>query len=139
MLIAINHSMRRARLRRVAALLVMVIALAVAHGAVGAGHMSASTGNTMDPVGHLMSMGTGGGAAAIQDTSAPSLMTMCLAIVETAALVAGALALALALAAHVTFALLWPSRGLVLLRGPREALERRGRPPDLVALQVCVQ
>lgn len=74
----------------------------------------------------------GGGAQDPGDT----LMAMCLAIAQTAALALGALALAQALAAGLVlgFAPRWPPPPLVLV--PRIALSPRARPPDLSLLQV---
>lgn len=132
--IALNSQLRRGRrLALICFTLLLGMSLLAAHGAVSGGHMAAGHG------GHAM-VATGleapdAGADADADSGA-SLMTMCLAIVQAAALTLGALVLAAALAALLLRlpALPWSSHSTVLL--PTAALVRRARPPDLDVLQI---
>lgn len=134
MLIAINRSMRRVRSR--ALLLVAVLLLSgsvvLAHGAMGAGHMSAA----MPAMGMAGAEMTGGHAPLAAEGGSHLMLAMCLAIAETAAFALGALALGLAMRAlrrRLTPAF-WPPQPQYAL--PAVARIPRARPPDLSLLQV---
>lgn len=116
-LIAVNASLRRNRRRLGLVLATFALGLAVtaAHGAMGGGHMAGMSmaGEPTDVV-----------------------MTMCLAIVETAALTLGAVALSSALRCRhaLPHLLAWPVGPE--LASVASAPVPRGRPPDLSVLQV---
>ncbi len=137
MLIELNASLRRGR--RCATLLATVmLSLAVlsAHGAVAGGHMaSPAGGHAATSDGHAMGDATSDAAAGAREPGGAP-MAMCLAIVQTAGLALGALALARALAALLALGSVprWPTLPRVLT--PRVALAARARPPDLSVLQV---
>lgn len=116
-LIAVNASLRRNRRRLGLVLATFALGLAVtaAHGAMGGGHMAGMSmaGEPTDVV-----------------------VTMCLAIVETAALTLGAVALSSALRCRhaLPHLLAWPVGPE--LASVASAPVPRGRPPDLSVLQV---
>lgn len=120
MLIAINTTVRRRRRRLGLALTALVLSAAVVtgHGAMAGGHMGATTD------GDVLDDGTG------------AVLTMCLAIVETAALALGAVVLARALGLRrgLSRPIAWPAGPQ--LRPVAAVLAPRPRPPDLSLLQV---
>ncbi len=140
-LVALNTSLHRGRRRLGALLSTVVLSLAVvsAHGAVAGGHMAPMSSGQTPVAGGVHVMGT---ADATSDPTAAApepggtMMAMCLALAQTAALTLGALALAGALAAlHLLGSTVRrPTPRLVLT--PRAARAPRARPPDLSVLQV---
>jgi len=134
--IALNTTVRanRRHLALVAGILLSCLALVFAHGAIAGGHMTGmATGGHAIGV-HGMGDHRPDGAPA--DDPVAAMMTMCLAVVQTAALTFAALALLRALAARRVLSglLLWPRAGAVLL--PCAPVAPRARPPDLAVLQV---
>lgn len=134
MIIKLNTRLRRGR--RLTLLLVTVllgVSVVFAHGAVAGGHMAPAAG------GHAMVIGDhempAGNAESGSDPGA-SLMSMCLAIAQAAALALGALALAAAVAAQLPRLPAPPWSGGSAVLAPAAALMRRARPPDLAVLQV---
>ena len=120
MLIAINIAVRRSR-RRLGLVLVAVAlsaAVVTAHGALADGHMGGMTG------GHVMDESTG------------TVLTVCLAIVETAALTLGAAALARSLSSQRGLSRPIPGSAGPQLLATAAVLAPRARPPDLSLLQV---
>ncbi len=120
MLIAINIAVRRSR-RRLGLVLVAVALSAgvvTAHGAMADGHMGAMGG------GHVM------------DDSTGTVLTVCLAIVETVVLMLGAVALARSLHGQsgCSRSIVWPAGPQLLATAA--VLAPRARPPDLSVLQV---
>ncbi len=119
-LIAINSTLRQRR--RLLGLALVTLALSAAavtaQGASAGSHLGSMAG------GHVMSDGT------------HAAVTMCLAIVETAALALGAVVVAWALCGQrgLPQPMLWPAEPRH--RSAAAPPDRRARPPDLAVLQV---
>lgn len=137
-MVFVSLTTRLRRGRRVASLLIALLlsaGLLGAHGAAAGGHMMpASGGDVMVAGNHDMSQDDAENSA--DRDPGTSMLTMCLAIAQAAALTLGAVALAAGLAAGLLrlCAPAWPAASSVLL--PVAALVCRARPPDLIELQV---
>jgi len=134
--IALNTTVRvhRRHLGLVGAILLICLALVSAHGAVAGGHMTGMAVGGHVLAAHGMDDLPPDGASS--DDPVAAMMTMCLAVVQTAALTFAALAALRALAARRVLSglLLWPRAAAVHL--PCAPVAPRARPPDLAVLQV---